>query len=380
MMKTFSLTRQELYEQVWSKPMVTLAKEYSLSDNGLRKMCKKYDVPIPPMGHWQKIQFNKKTTRIPLPKKEKEEEIKINVQDSKLIANTDNPLKNAIVEKIKNNSSLILKVADRLSKPDDIIVKTQANIEKKKVSESYSPLKGTVQTDKGFPSIIVSPKNISRSLRILDNLIKNFRLLGYKIDLWEEGLKIVAYDDDKMSIYIREKSNAVDTTSDYGWKSRELVPNGKLSVKVQRFGTFEFTDTNKSLVEDQIEKILVKIESEFQEMFEKRQQWKLHEQKQEDLRKIELAKQKLKEDELNKFTGFFNDAHRWKKFTILKEYHTFLESQENKSAELQEWLSWAKSKLDWYNPMVELEDELLSGVDKDNLTFKKKSGNNLNLD
>ena len=375
-MKTIELTRQELYEQVWSKPMVTLAKEYSLSDNGLRKICKKYDVPIPPMGHWQKSQFNKKTTKIPLPKKDKEEEIKINIQDSKLIANTEKLIKNAVAEKIRNNSSLILKVADRLNKPDEIIVKTQANIEKKKVLESYSPLKGTVQTDRGFPSIIVSPKNISRSLRILDNLIKNFRLLGYKIDLWDEGLKIVAYDDDKMSIYIREKSNAVDTTSDYGWKSRELVPNGKLSVKVQRFGTFEFTDTNKSLVEDQIEKILVKIESEFQEMFEKRQQWKLHEQKQEDLRKIELAKQKLKEDELNKFTGFYNDAHRWKKFTILKEYHTFLESQENKSAELQEWLSWAKSKLDWYNPMVELEDELLSGVDKDNLTFKKKSGNN----
>lgn len=356
--------------------MVTLAKEYSLSDNGLRKICKKYDVPIPPMGHWQKIQVNKKTIKIPLPKKDKVEEIKINIQDSKLIANTENLIKNAVAKKIKNNSTLILKVADRLSKPDEIIVKTQANIEKKKVSESYSPLKGTVQTDRGFPSIIVSPKNISRSLRILDNLIKNFRLLGYKIDLWDEGLKIIAYDDDKMSIYIREKSNAVDTTSDYGWKSRKLVPNGKLSVKVQRFGTFEFTDTNKSLVEDQIEKILVKIESEFQEMFEKRQQWKLHEQKQEDLRKIEQAKQKLKEDELNKFTRFYNDAHRWKKFTILKEYHTFLESQENKTTELQEWLSWAKSKLDWYNPMVELEDELLFGVDKDNLTFKKKSGNN----
>ena len=375
-MKTIELTRQELYEQVWSKPMVTLAKEYSLSDNGLRKICKKYDVPIPPMGHWQKSQFNKKTTKIPLPKKDKEEEIKINIQDSKLIANTEKLIKNAVAEKIRNNSSLILKVADRLNKPDEIIVKTQANIEKKKVLESYSPLKGTVQTDRGFPSIIVSPKNISRSLRILDNLIKNFRLLGYKIDLWDEGLKIVAYDDDKMSIYIREKSNAVDTTSDYGWKSRELVPNGKLSVKVQRFGTFEFTDTNKSIEEDKNEKILIKIESKFQEMFKKRQQWKLHEQKQEDLRKIELAKQKLKEDELNKFTGFYNDAHRWKKFTILKEYHTFLESQENKSAELQEWLSWAKSKLDWYNPMVELEDELLSGVDKDNLTFKKKSGNN----
>lgn len=376
MMKTFSLTRQELYEQVWTKPMVTLAKEYSLSDNGLRKICKKYDVPIPPMGHWQKIQFNKKTTRIPLPKKEKEEEIKINIQDSKLIANTDNPVRNAVAEKIKNNSSLILKVADRLSKPDDIIVKTQSNIEKKKVSESYSPLKGTVQTDRGFPSIIVSPKNISRSLRILDNLIKNFRLLGYRIDLRDEGLNIVAYDDDKMSIYIREKSNAVDTTSDYGWKSRDLVANGKLSVKVHRFGTFEFADTNKSLVEDQIEKILIKIESEFQEMHYRRKQREIEQQKYEELKKIEQAKQQLKADELNKFIEFYNDAHRWKKFTILKEYHAFLESQENKTTELQEWLSWAKSKLDWYNPMVDIEDELLSDVDKDSLTFKKKSGNN----
>lgn len=54
-MKSFSLTRQELYEQVWFKPMVTLSKEYSLSDNGLRKICKKYDVPIPPMRHWQEV-------------------------------------------------------------------------------------------------------------------------------------------------------------------------------------------------------------------------------------------------------------------------------------------------------------------------------------
>ncbi len=131
-MKTFSLTRQELYEQVWSKPMITLANEYSLSDNRLRKICKKYNIPIPPIGHWQKIQFNKKTTRIPLPKKENEEEIKINVQDSKLIANTGNPIKNAVAEKIKNNSSLILKVADRLSKPDYIILKLKQILRRKR--------------------------------------------------------------------------------------------------------------------------------------------------------------------------------------------------------------------------------------------------------
>jgi hypothetical protein len=73
-------------------------------------------------------------------------------------------------------------------------------------------LKGTVQTDRGSPSINVSPKK--HSLRILDNLIKNFRLLGYKI--MEEGSKLLpTMMYAKMSIYIR-KSNAVIPTRDYG--------------------------------------------------------------------------------------------------------------------------------------------------------------------
>ena len=62
------VTRQELYNLVWSKPMSKLALEYNLSDNGLRKICKKFDIPLPQLGHWQKIQFNKKVKIIPLPK------------------------------------------------------------------------------------------------------------------------------------------------------------------------------------------------------------------------------------------------------------------------------------------------------------------------
>ena len=34
-----TLTRERLYEQVWSRPMIKVAKEYGISDNGLRKIC-----------------------------------------------------------------------------------------------------------------------------------------------------------------------------------------------------------------------------------------------------------------------------------------------------------------------------------------------------
>ena len=46
------LDRTQLYEQVWSKPMIKLAAEYGLSDNGVRKICKKLNIPLPKSGYW----------------------------------------------------------------------------------------------------------------------------------------------------------------------------------------------------------------------------------------------------------------------------------------------------------------------------------------
>jgi hypothetical protein len=43
-------TRQELYDLVWTTPLVKLAKRYGLSDVGLRKICVKHDIPTPPPG------------------------------------------------------------------------------------------------------------------------------------------------------------------------------------------------------------------------------------------------------------------------------------------------------------------------------------------
>lgn len=51
-MRTITISRKELYEKVWSIPIVQLAKKYNLSDNGLRKICKNFDIPLPPVGYW----------------------------------------------------------------------------------------------------------------------------------------------------------------------------------------------------------------------------------------------------------------------------------------------------------------------------------------
>ena len=66
MSKYKEYTRQELYDLVWSTPMVKLAKEFGLSDVGLRKTCVKHGIPTPPLGYWAKLNFGKPVKKTPL--------------------------------------------------------------------------------------------------------------------------------------------------------------------------------------------------------------------------------------------------------------------------------------------------------------------------
>lgn len=45
------LTRQQLYERVWSEPVWTLAPTLGLSDVGLKEMCNRMHIPTPPRGY-----------------------------------------------------------------------------------------------------------------------------------------------------------------------------------------------------------------------------------------------------------------------------------------------------------------------------------------
>jgi hypothetical protein len=61
------LTRAELYEKVWATPMRTLAKEFGMSDVGLAKICRKHNIPVPPVGFWRKKETGYKVNRPRLP-------------------------------------------------------------------------------------------------------------------------------------------------------------------------------------------------------------------------------------------------------------------------------------------------------------------------
>lgn len=61
--------RANLYEEVWAVPLTKLGQKYGLSDNGLRKICKAMNIPLPKAGHWAKIAAGHNVPKTPLPKK-----------------------------------------------------------------------------------------------------------------------------------------------------------------------------------------------------------------------------------------------------------------------------------------------------------------------
>jgi len=54
MYKTVSIPAQELFEKVWSTPVLTLAREIGVSDVAFGKACRKAGIAVPRRGHWAK--------------------------------------------------------------------------------------------------------------------------------------------------------------------------------------------------------------------------------------------------------------------------------------------------------------------------------------
>jgi hypothetical protein len=60
---TFTLTREQLYDLVWSAPMQRLVKQIGISDVAIAKHCRKLGVPVPERGYWNKLQAGKPVTK-----------------------------------------------------------------------------------------------------------------------------------------------------------------------------------------------------------------------------------------------------------------------------------------------------------------------------
>ncbi len=377
-MEKVEVTRQELYDLVWSKPMTKLALEYNLSDNGLRKICKQFDIPVPLLGHWQKIQYNKKVKVIPLPKDFKgEDNITLNkgeIKENEGITNFHKLLK-----EITDDTTLSFKVPDKLSNPDKLISEAKEDLANKS-KEKYGIYRGTTTTSNGVISISVAPKNCNRALRIMDKIIKLLKQRGHNVFV-KSNTTIVEIKGEEIKIRLRERLKRITIPdAKYSWSSTDYIPTGILTFKVDEYPEKEFYDNNNQTLEEQIPKILTKLELVSDKLKRDKEENRIRQIEYRKQREIEEAIKKRHANEIENFKKLLEDSERWKKATDLRKFIKELASnakKENKlSEELSNWIKWSNNKADWFDPLVNKNDDLLTEKDKEEILSPKKTNNN----
>lgn len=61
----YTLDRDKLYEEVWTKPMTKVSKRYEVSGVALAKVCRKLEIPVPERGYWARVAHGHKPKRTP---------------------------------------------------------------------------------------------------------------------------------------------------------------------------------------------------------------------------------------------------------------------------------------------------------------------------
>ena len=59
------VSREELYDQIWTEPITKVAKRHDVSDSYLVRILKRLNIPRPPTGYWAKLAAGKRLPKRP---------------------------------------------------------------------------------------------------------------------------------------------------------------------------------------------------------------------------------------------------------------------------------------------------------------------------
>ena len=146
------ISRAELYELVWLKPMVHISKSFGTSAADLRELCVTHDIPLPKAGHWMQVAAGKSVVRPKLSYRNRYQET---IQITRTVA-VERPATKVVVPKHSDSTHFVtsvaperaegLSVSAELVDPHPLVVKTltmlaryRRNIEReKKIKEDGS--------------------------------------------------------------------------------------------------------------------------------------------------------------------------------------------------------------------------------------------------
>jgi hypothetical protein len=163
MPQSIEMTRQQLYDLVWSRSMGDAAASIPMAHVTLKKLCVKHQVPVPPQGHWKKSSPRQAADKVPLPLTMGEQ--RIWVKRFVQWRPTDSRLRDRV------NATFSLEEAS----PSENTAHWHGCTKRTKsaLAQATPDRRGALETKGvGLASVRVAPETVPRTLAVLDHLIR----------------------------------------------------------------------------------------------------------------------------------------------------------------------------------------------------------------
>lgn len=362
------LSRDDLYQKVWTTPMNRLAAQYGITGNGLAKICLRLNIPCPARGYWAKKAAGKRVVQYRLPEPDAETLLQVTITPTPPPPKTtevQSEIQKQLETARADNSELV--VPARLVRPHPIIAEWLAEHERKKQEakrqsdpwrrESYRPAEFT-EVDR-------------RKHRFLDTLFKNLERLGFIIKTEQYRGVYCEVQNERVDYQLREKQKQVRrplTDDEKRWYPKgtpwkqELQPSGILIFTIKTWLADgmrrEWKDEPDKPLEDNLPEIVATLSLAGPFLVKKRE-----ERAEAEKRRWEEEHRRYLEKQRND-----QDLKRRQKFLEFARHRDEAASVRRLLAELEakpqpddfifdglsptEWLAWARDWLARFDPLL----------------------------
>ena len=177
MLSAEKITREELYEAVWSEPIHQLSKALGISDVGLAKVCKKLNVPVPGRGYWAKNRATRKLLRISLPLLEAGQPAEHQITQAH--CGEAERWTRETIQRLAGEGISVPTLGENTISPElhPLLAQYRGMLEQAGLNA------GRLRATQPCLPINVSPSLLERALKIIQNLISAFEKQGYLVEV-----------------------------------------------------------------------------------------------------------------------------------------------------------------------------------------------------
>lgn len=362
--KKIIIKREELYDKVWEKALIKVAADYGLTDNGLKKICNKMNVPIPYNGYWAKLKYHKDVFKTPLPnlKPGDQETYELEIKEKPTKEILEQYKKLIDLENLDENRIVVPEKVTRLHPLVQLL--KEAFVTSK---EGYRDSFLSVPHSRNF-YLLVTQNTLKRAIIILNTLVVELEKRGFKIIVPKEEdnrlFNQVAFGDLIYEIELREisKTETREIENTYSRKKeleKFVVGSGILKIQIKIKGGWEqivlISDGKKLKVEDHMNKLFIRFYQAINdEIIRKRNielYWIKENARKKEQEQIE-AERKHEQERTDNLLKLAEDWNRVKYISAFLDEIEFAMKERNLlSEEKKDWLRWARNKMNSMNPI-----------------------------